>query len=122
MSKICLLLTDDPDDQQTFSNAISEISSENILLTVVDVGQAVTLLTTRKFLPQYIFVDASMYGMNIAQIKGAIKDGSLHETPLVLYGYEEDSVTSKSTGDFPFFSKDSSYSELVTFLRGVLAK
>lgn len=122
MSKICLLLTDDPDDQQTFSNAISEISPGNILLTVVDINQAVALLTTKGFSPQYIFVDASMYGMNIAQIKNAIKDGALHEIPLVLYGYEEDSAASKSTSDFPFFSKDSSYTELLNFLRAVLAK
>src|ERR1044071_4287035 len=122
MSKICLLLTDDPDDQQTFSNAISEISPENILVTIVDVNQAVTFLNTKEFFPQYIFVDASMYGMNISQIKEVVKDGTSQKAPLILYGYEEDSASLKSTSDFPFFNKDSSYSDLLKFLRSVLAK
>src|SRR5687767_14926386 len=97
MTKICLLLTDDPDDQQTFSNAISEISSENILLTIVDVNQAITFLATKEFFPQYIFVDASMYGMNINQITNAVKDGSSKKAPLIVYGYEEDSTNSKNS-------------------------
>ena len=122
MTKICLLLTDDPDDQQTFSNAISEISPENILLTIVDVNQAVAFLARRECFPQYIFVDASMYGMNINQITNAVKDGSFKKAPLIVYGYEEDSMHSKNSSDFPFFNKDSTYTELVKFLRGVLEK
>lgn len=122
MTKICLLLTDDPDDQQTFSNAISEISPENILVTIVDINQAITFFTKKEFIPQYIFVDASMYGMNVSQITDAVKVGSSAKAPLIVYGYEEDSTNSKNSSDYPFFNKDSTYTELVKFLRGVLEK
>ena len=63
--KTCLLVTDDPDDHQAFSEALSEISLNTILVVILDSKQASLLLKTKKLIPDYIFVDMSMQGIEI---------------------------------------------------------
>jgi hypothetical protein len=120
-SKICLLLTDDPDDQQSFSNALSEIAPEIILITVIDAGHAVNLLASKKFLPDFIFVDVSMFGLDINEIKTTTHhDGVATPVPFAVYGYQEDLSAAKNLSDYPYLNKDCTYSDLINFLRGVL--
>ena len=119
--KICLLLTDDPDDQQSFSNALTEIDPNSILISVIDSAQALRLLNTKKILPDLIFVDVSMYGMDVSQIANATRnDGVLRSVPLALYGYKEDSDGLKEMSDFPYLDKDCTYSDLIRFVRTAL--
>jgi CheY-like chemotaxis protein len=119
--KICLLLTDDPDDQQSFSNALTEIDPNSILISVIDSAQAVRLLNTKKILPDLIFLDLSMYGMDVSQIANATRnDGDLRSVPLALYGYKEDSADLKEMSDFPYLDKDCTYSDLIKFVRTAL--
>jgi hypothetical protein len=120
-SKICLLLTDDPDDQQSFSNAISEIAPEIILISVIDAGHAVNLLTSKKVLADFIVVDVSMFGLDINQIKrSAHNDGVLKPVTFALYGYQEDLAAANNFSNYPYLNKDCTYSDLINFLRGVL--
>ena len=118
-AKICLLLTDDPDDQQSFSNAISEIAPENILISVIDVTHAVKLLGSKKIRPDVIFVDVSMYGIDVTQIKNTTNDDGQLVVPFALYGYEEDSSNVRNMSDYPYLNKDCTYSDLINYLRGV---
>jgi CheY-like chemotaxis protein len=119
--KICLLLTDDPDDQQSFSNALTEIDPNSILISVIDSAQAVRLLNTKKILPDLIFLDVSMYGMDVSQIVNATRnDGLLRSVPLAFYGYKEDSDGLKEMSDFPYLDKDCTYSDLIKFVRAAL--
>jgi hypothetical protein len=120
-SKICLLLTDDPDDQQSFSNAISEIAPENILISVIDANHAVKLLSSQKIHPDFVFVDVSMYGLDVSKIRITTnREGAPGKVPLALYGYEEDSGAARSLSDFPYLNKDCTYSDLINFIRSVL--
>jgi hypothetical protein len=118
--KICLLLTDDPDDQQSFSNAISEIAPDNILITVIDPAQALKLLSSKKISPDFIFADVSMYGMDLSKFRSETNTDGIAKAPFAVYGYEEDSRTGQSFSDFPFLSKDCTYSDLVNYLKKVL--
>jgi CheY-like chemotaxis protein len=119
--KTCLLVTDDPDDHQSFSEALSEISANTILIVILDSKKAIMLLESKKHIPDYIFVDLSMHGIHIKEFIDAVKsDSSLQQIPAILYGDEDELIKIQNVDGIPFFSKDYNYAELRSFLMEVL--
>ena len=51
--KTCLLITDDPDDHQAFSEAFAEVSEETIVLIVLDSQKALEMLRAKKHVPDH---------------------------------------------------------------------
>lgn len=119
--KTCLLVTDDPDDHQAFSEALAEISDNTVLIVILDSKKASLLLREKKHIPDYIFVDLSMHDIHINEFMSVVRlDSALNQIPTILYG-EETELTKISNADkTPFFSKDYSYAQLRRFLMGVL--
>ena len=115
--KTCLLVTDDPDDHQAFSEALAEISDDAIVLNVLDSQKALKFLSTKRYAPDYIFLDLSMNGIRVNAFLNSIRaDQQLVQIPTVLYG---DRTTLDAIGrydDVMFFDKDYEYSELKNFL------
>jgi CheY-like chemotaxis protein len=117
--KTCLLVTDDPDDHQAFSEALTEISERTVVLNILDSQKALSLLLSKRYAPDYIFLDLSMHGIRINTfLKSVMADTILSEVPMVVYG--EQASISKIDGNFNniiFFNKDFEYSELKDFLK-----
>jgi CheY-like chemotaxis protein len=119
--KTCLLVTDDPDDHQAFSEALSEISENAILIVILDSKKAAMLLREKKHIPDHIFVDLSMHGIHIREFMNAARlDSALNTIPITLYGEEEELIKVENTFSAPFFSKDYNYVELRSFLQEVI--
>jgi CheY-like chemotaxis protein len=119
--KTCLLVTDDPDDHQAFSEALAEISDNAVLIVILDSKKASLLLREKKHIPDYIFVDLSMHGIHINEFMNGVRtDRELSDIPFILYGEEEELQKIQISRGEPFFSKDYNYAELRSFLMDVL--
>jgi CheY-like chemotaxis protein len=115
--KTCLLVTDDPDDHQAFSEALSEITSNAVVLIVLDSEKALQLLKSGKYFPDYVFLDLSMHGIRINTFLKAMKsDGSFRFIPTVVYGGESAFEKIEHRDGIYFFNKEYDYSELRNFL------
>lgn len=115
--KICLLVTDDPDDHLAFSEAVAEISEKAIVLIVLDSEKALELLKEKKHAADYIFLDVSMNGLRINTFLKVIKsDTTLQSVPTVVYGEESSLSKVEHYENLIFFNKEYEYSELRDFL------
>jgi CheY-like chemotaxis protein len=116
--KTCLLITDDPDDHQAFSEAFAEVSEETIVLIVLDSQKALEMLRAGKHIPDFIFLDLSMHGIRINTflkfIKGEQTD--LTHIPVVVYGDVNEFYKLEYASEVTFFDKEYEYSELRDFL------
>jgi CheY-like chemotaxis protein len=116
--RTCLLITDDPDDHQAFSEALSEISSKTVVLIVLDSEKALDLLKSKQLTPHFIFLDLSTNGMRINTfLKTVETDSELRQIPIVVYGDTESIEKMDRSVGIVFFTKDYEYSELRSFLK-----
>ena len=118
--QICLLVSDDLDDHQTISEALSVISENTILLNIIDSQKAVLLLQHPEHQPDRLILDLSMHGIKINSILKAIRNNnSKIRLPVILYGTLEAFLLIGPDDDLLFFDKESSYSEMKAFLQEV---
>lgn len=116
--KTCLLVTDDPDDHQAFSEAFSEISAQAVVLIVLDSNKAVELLRTEKHVPDYLFVDLSMQGIEIGPFLQMLRQQpNLSGVPTVLYGEESVFQEIADQTGLLFLDKEYGYSGLRNFIK-----
>lgn len=117
--KTCLLITDDPDDHQAFSEAFAEISQSTVVLIVLDSQKALDMLKAKRHEPDFIFLDLSMHGIRINTFLKYIKveDRSLENIPVVVYGDGPEFSKLEFAKEVTFFNKEYEYSELRDFLR-----
>jgi len=116
--KTCLLVTDDPDDHQAFSEALAEVSEKAIVLIILDSQKALSLLKAKTHTPDYIFLDLSMQGIRINPFLQEIRgDYDLRPIPTVVYGDIASLYTIESVEGVTFFDKDYEYSQLKNFLQ-----
>jgi CheY-like chemotaxis protein len=120
--RTCLLVTDDSDDHQSISEAISQISEKTVVLNVLDSQMALLLLREKesKYQPDYIFLDLSMHGLRINSLLKSIRnEDGFFKSPVVVYGDIELFNQIDNAEHLIFFSKDYQYSELLDFLRTI---
>lgn len=118
--KTCLLITDDPDDQDAFSEALSEIASQVILFVISNSEKALDLLKSKRHIPDYILIDLTMYGIRTPLFLNALNDDfELSDIPIILYGDTTNSDKMEDHFHLPFLPKDYTYSELRIFLTRV---
>jgi len=116
--KTCLLVTDDPDDHQAFSEALAEVSEKAIVLIILDSQKALSLLKAKTHTPDYIFLDLSMQGIRINPFLQEIRgDYDLRPIPTLVYGDIASLYTIESVEGVTFFDKDYEYSQLKSFLQ-----
>lgn len=121
--RTCLLISEDCDDQLEFSEALYEISSDTIMITVTHARKAMDLLQRKVHLPDFIFLDLSINEIHPDVFLTALKsDSDLEKIPIIAYGdYSEfDQVTTE--GITAFLERDYSYSDLRVFLMKVINK
>ena len=113
-----MLVTDDPDDHQAFSEALAEVSEKAIVLIILDSQKALSLLKAKTHTPQFIFLDLSMQGIRINPFLREIRsDIDLRPIPTVVYGDIASLYTIESVEGVTFFDKDYEYSQLKNFLQ-----
>ena len=119
--KICLLVDDDPDDQEVFLTALNDVCESALCLVAPDGDRALDLLHNEETIPDYIFLDLNMPRMNGFEFLAAMKKSKiLRDIPVIVY-----STTSqlaqiekvKKLGATEFFTKTYKYKELCALLK-----
>ncbi|MFN8344611.1 MAG: response regulator [Spirosomataceae bacterium] len=109
----CLLIDDDPDDQEIFLLALQDIKPSVKCRVVNDGFQALDLLQqNQSFVPDYIFIDLNMPRMNGKQcIRELKKIARLEQVPLIIYttsSSEMDAEETRRLGAAHFMTKPTS--------------
>lgn len=119
--KICLLVDDDPDDQEVFLSALSDVSSTAHCLVAADGDHALELLHNEEAIPDYIFLDLNMPKMDGFELLTAIRKSKiLRDIPVIVYSTTSQASQiekAKKLGATEFFTKTHKYRDLCTLLR-----
>jgi CheY-like chemotaxis protein len=119
--KICLLVDDDPDDQEVFLTALGDVSPDVLCLIAPDGDRALELLHNKETIPDYIFLDLNMPRMNGFEFLAAIKKSKvLKDIPVIVYSTTSQQTQiekAKKLGATEFFTKTYKYNELCLLLR-----
>ena len=119
--KICLLVDDDPDDQEVFLTALSDVSESALCLVGPDGDRALELLHNEETIPDYIFLDLNMPRMNGFEFLAAMKKSKiLQNIPVIVYSTTSQPAQIekvKKLGATEFFTKTYKYKELCALLR-----
>jgi len=117
ITKTCLLVTDDSDDHQAFSEAAAEISQSAVVLIILDSQKALQLLKKNTHPFDYIFLDLLMNGMRINSLLKVIQQELQLESKIIVYGDEKGFNAIENKEGLTFFAKEYEYSELKNFLK-----
>lgn len=120
-----LLVDDDEDDLQLFLQALRVIDRSIDLMYADDGVTALKLLFNRELpLPDYIFLDLNMHRMNGKECLTEIKSlAYLAHIPVIICTTskrDSDVLKTKELGASAFFTKPSSFDELVQVIRFIL--
>lgn len=84
--RYCLLVEDDPDDQEFFIHALHSLSSRAGCHVVSSAEEALLLLDDEGFVPDIIFTDLRMPGIGgLGLLKRLKERGRLSRIPVVVY-------------------------------------
>lgn len=115
-------MTDDPDDHQTFTEAINRVATDTIVLIVVDSSKARKLLISQTHVPDYLLIDLSMDGLDIKDFLDAIRGNPLlTRIPILTYGSPSEYADIDDRMGLVFFAKDYEYSQLQAILSEFLS-
>jgi CheY-like chemotaxis protein len=117
LTKTCLLIDDDLDDQEIFMLALEKVDSELRCVVANNGYEGLKYLnTTSNPLPSYIFLDLNMPLMNGKECLIEIKKHSyLKHIPVVIYttsSLQDDIIQTQKLGASDFITKPSSIPEL----------
>jgi CheY-like chemotaxis protein len=117
----CMLIDDDLDDHEIFSLALQELDIDVKLTSVYNAHQAISLLESGKFFPDFIFLDLNMPRVNGKQCLVEIKSIPANKSiPVVIYSTSSeirDLVEVQHLGAEAYIVKSSSIKDLVAALR-----
>lgn len=123
---VCFLVDDDDDDQEIFKSALQEIDPAIKCVIANNGADALERLSNDSFLPDFIFLDLNMPGINGKQCLAEIKKSSrLRSVPVIIYSTtvsEKDMEEINLLGASTFFTKPSRYSELIQTLSRLLGR
>src|SRR4051812_32337322 len=108
-----LLISDDLDDHQSFTEAFQKIMPSMVVVAVLSQDKALELLSSRKLVPDYIFLDLTAQDSSISKFLAAMKtieDGK--PMSISVYGNEEHLNNSYRPG-VSHFEKEYEFPELV---------
>ena len=119
--KTCLLVSDDPDDQVEFTEALSEISDELIAIVLSDPKRAADLVLSKRHIPDYMIVDLSVDGFAHDDFFSRLaSDRDFDEMVVIAFGDDFEYEGVKSGKVSAFLERDSAYSDMRKFLRRVI--
>lgn len=125
-SKVILIIDDDPDDTELFCDAVKEVDESIKCIFVNNAQDAFKLLSAKdSSMPDYIFLDLNIPGINGKQLLRQIKKTEeLRDIPVIIYTTSklpEDIEETKRLGAIYFLTKPSKLSTLKKTIACVLA-
>ena len=123
----CLLVDDDPDDQEIFIMTLSEIDKRIVCTCSYDGIKALALLQSyMTFVPDFIFLDINMPRMNgLVCLEELRKIDRLNKTEIVMYSTTADrrlEERSKAIGANQFLIKPTGIETMKTKLREIFLR
>ena len=107
--KYCLLVEDDPDDQDLFIDALHHVSSTTGCYAVSNGEEALYTLLQADFNPDYIFTDLNMPRMDGFEFLRILRSMErLRNIPVIVYSsdYSEEQIQKlKALGVMAYYSK-----------------
>jgi CheY-like chemotaxis protein len=117
---LVLFIDDDPDDFELFCEAIKAMTQKSRCLHARDGNEALKILEEISILPDLIFLDINMPGMNGMECLNEIKSRpNLKDIPVYMYSTtisQNQSVEFMKLGAKDCIVKPSSYTDLFTTL------
>ncbi len=125
MNKIFFIADDDPDDQELFLEALQLIDNFSDCVTAFNGQEALQkLLHGMKQLPDFIFLDLNMPGMNGKQCLAEIKKHTaLQHIPVIIYSTSSDNKDIEETlqyGAAYYLQKPSRFDDLLVSLKKII--
>ena len=115
-----LLIEDDLDDQSLFCESLMELYPSFVCERANDGPQAITMISQNTFY-DFIFIDLNLPKLDGFQVLERIRDtGRVEQVPLIILSStnrQSDIDRCYSLGATSFFTKPSSYSELIEVMR-----
>ena len=119
--RTCLLVSDDPDDHIEFSEALSEISDDTVVMTISDPSKAVEVLLLKKCMPEYLLLNLGMYDFTPDDFFDSLKEDSLKNVTVIAYGEAMNPSTVRHQRIDKFLDDGLSYSELKKALKAIVS-
>jgi len=114
--KICVLIDDDADDRALFVSAMIDVAGDFDVIVFENAQEAIRRIRDREIIPDVIFLDLNMPGINgyqlLVYLKGQIR---YNRIPVIVYATTADALEKTRTrkmGAAGFFQKPAAYSEL----------
>lgn len=122
----CLIIDDDPDDQEIFALALEEIGPAYHCAFANNATDALAQLQQNAVSPDYIFLDLNMPRINGLQCLAELKRmPSTKAIPVVMYSTSSEhhfSSQAMAAGATAFVSKPSRISDLVQILKDIFSR
>ncbi|PUZ27198.1 Response regulator receiver domain-containing protein [Chitinophaga costaii] len=122
----CLIIDDDPDDQEIFALALAEVGPDYQCSFASNATDALQQLQTNSPAPDYIFLDLNMPRINGLQCLVELKRLPATQTiPVVMYSTSSEhhfSSQAMAAGASAFVSKPSRISDLVSILKDIFSR
>jgi CheY-like chemotaxis protein len=119
-----LVIDDDPEDIEIFSEAINSFNQNIIITSTTDALLALENLKKTENLPDIIFLDLQMPRLTGKDfLEKLTEDSTLRNIPVVLLSGQSDALikdTYQKIGARNYICKPNSYKELVEALREIL--
>ncbi len=119
--KVCLLVDDDPDDQEVFLTALNDVSSSALCLVAANGDRALEILYNKETIPDFIFLDLNMPRMNGFEFLAALKKSNiLRHIPVIVYSttaLPSQIEKVRKLGATDFITKTHKYQDLCALLR-----
>lgn len=118
--RTCLLVSDDPDDHIEFSEALSEISDETVVMSVSDPKKAIEVLLLKKCTPEYLLLNLAMADFSPESFFDALQGDSLKSVLVIAYGEVMDINSVRHPRIDRFLDDGMSFSELKKALKAIV--
>jgi len=122
--KIVMIVDDDSDDRMFFHEAVSQMNSSFEFREAINGEEALRILRSSLKLPDFIFLDLNMPGMDGHQcLKELKKDERLKNLPVIIYStssYQVDKDTTRAGGAAYFLTKVSDIKNLPAILKSAM--
>lgn len=114
------LIDDDEDDRELFELALNDVGADVRFMSASGCQEALRLITSSGELPNYIFLDLNMPGMNGKDCLCYLKQrDDLRHVPVIIFSTSGDPLdiqATKAMGAVGFITKPSKTSELTRLL------
>jgi CheY-like chemotaxis protein len=119
-----LLIDDDEEDQEIFSDALRKVSCASEFLPLSNARIALDKLIKYELTPDVIFLDLNMPVMNGQEFLSSVKKiGHLRNIPVIIFSTSSNPSTIAATRDLgaiDFITKPSRFDELIDILRPIV--